>query len=133
MLRTETRERLQRWVEHFYSEILNRNDPMNLVEEDEIVESEEIEEIDLGRWQLQEVKDALKRTKPGKAAGVYDVCPELLRADVEDTASRLTSCYNRLLETERWLNVCKKGLVVKVFMKGDWYECNNWRRVTLLY
>ena len=61
MLRTETRERLQRWVEHF-SKISNRDDPTNPVEEDEIVELEEIEEKDLGRWRLQEVKDALKRT-----------------------------------------------------------------------
>ncbi|CAH3029802.1 unnamed protein product [Porites evermanni] len=49
VLRTETRERLQRWVEHF-SEIFNRDDPTNPVEEDEIVELEEIEEMDLGRW-----------------------------------------------------------------------------------
>ena len=28
VLRTETRERLQRWVAHVYSEILNRDDPM---------------------------------------------------------------------------------------------------------
>ena len=48
VLRTETRERLQRWVEHF-SEILNRNDPTNPVKEDKIVGSEEIEEIDRGR------------------------------------------------------------------------------------
>ena len=89
-------------MEHF-SEILNRDDPKNPVEEDEIVESEEIEEIELGRWRLQEFKDALKRTKPGKAAGVDKVCPELLRADMEDTASRLTSCYNRLWETKSWL------------------------------
>ena len=61
MLRTETRERLQRCVEHF-STISNRDDPTNPMEEDEIVELEEIEEIDLGRWRLQEVKDALKRT-----------------------------------------------------------------------
>ena len=26
----------------------------------------------------------------------------------------------------------KKGLVVKVFMKGDLRKCNNWRGVTLL-
>ena len=32
------------------SEILITEDPKNPVEEDEIVESEEIEEIDLGRW-----------------------------------------------------------------------------------
>ena len=63
MLRTETRERLQRWVAHFYSEILNRDDPMiSCGIEDDIVESEEIEEIDVGRWRLQEVKDALKKT-----------------------------------------------------------------------
>ena len=62
-------------MEHF-SKILIRDDPKNPEEEDEIVESEEIEEIDLGRWRLQEVKDALKRTKPGKVAGVDEVCPE---------------------------------------------------------
>ena len=44
------------------SEILNRNDQTNPVEEDEKVESEETEEIDLRRWRVQEVKDALKRT-----------------------------------------------------------------------
>ena len=31
-----------------------------------------------------------------------EVCLELLRGDMEDTASRLTSCYNRLWETNRW-------------------------------
>ena len=114
------------------SEILNRDNPTNPGEEDEIVESEVIEEIDLGRWRLQEVKDALKKTKPGKATGVGKVCPELLTADIEDTASKLTSCYNRLWETERWPKVWKKGLVAKVFKKGDLRQCNNWIGVTLL-
>ena len=50
VLRTETRERLQRWVEHF-SEILNRTDPTNPVKDDKTVESEEIEEIDQRRSQ----------------------------------------------------------------------------------
>ena len=49
VFRTETKERLWRSVEHL-SEKLNRNDSMNPVEEDEIAESEEIEEIALGRW-----------------------------------------------------------------------------------
>ena len=44
----------------------------------------------------------MKRTKSRKAAGVDEVCPELFRANMEDTASRLTSCYNRLWETDRW-------------------------------
>ena len=81
---------------------------------------------------MQEVKEAFQRTKPGESAGIDDVCPELLRTDMEDTASRLTKCYNRLWETERWPKMWKKGLVVKIFKKGDLSECNNWRGVTLL-
>ena len=66
MLRTGTKERLQRWVEHF-SEILNRDDPTNPVEEDGIVESEDIKEIDLGRWERFDVSklpsEEIKRKK----------------------------------------------------------------------
>ena len=50
---------------------------------------------------------------------------------MEDTASRLTSCYNRFWEGERWPKVWKKELV-KVFKKGALRKCNNQRGVTLL-
>ena len=69
--------------------------------------------IRLLKKRLQEVKDALKRTKPGKADEVDEVCPELLTADMEDTGSRLTSCYNRLWETGRW-PVCSLQLLTGV-------------------
>ena len=114
VINTEAQERLQRWVEHF-SEILNRDVPMNLMEEDEGEELEEIEEIDSGRW----VKNALKMTKRGKAARVDEVGPDLLRTDMEDTTSRLATCYNRLWESEKWPQVWKKGLIVKTFKKRD--------------
>ena len=58
--------------------------------------------------------------------------PDLLRADIEDTASRLTGCYNRLWEAEKWSEVWKKGFIVKIFKKGDLRDCNNWRGLTLL-
>ena len=51
---------------------------MNLVEEYGREKTDEIEEIDLGRWRVQEVKKALKSTKTGKAAGVDEVGPDLL-------------------------------------------------------
>jgi len=73
-----------------------------------------------------------KRTKPGKEAGVDEVCLELLRDDMEDTASRLTSCYNRLWESKRWPKLWKRELVVKVFKKACLREYKNWRGVTLL-
>ena len=31
--------------------------------------------------------------------GIDEVCPELLRADMEDTVSRVTSCHKKLWET----------------------------------
>ena len=101
VLKTEAQERLQRWVEHF-SEILKGYAPINPVEEDGREELKEIEEIGLGRWRVQEVKSALKMTNwRGKAVGVDEVGPGLLRADMEDTASMLTRCYNRLCESEK--------------------------------
>ena len=39
------------------------------------------------------------------------VCPELLRGDMEDTASRLTSCYNSVWETKRWPKLWKRKLL----------------------
>ena len=80
------------------------------------------------------MKDAFKRTKPVKADTVEEACPESLTTDKEDTALRLTSCYNRLWETERWhgRKFERILLVVKVFKKGDLSDCKNWRGVTLL-
>ena len=45
-------------------------------------ELEDIEEIDLGRWRIQEVENALKMTKRGKAAEVDEVGPDILGADI---------------------------------------------------
>ena len=68
----------------------------------------------------------------GKAAGVDEVGPDLLRTDMEDTTSRLATCYNRLWESEKWPQVWKKGLIAKIFKKRYLRNCNNWRGVTLL-
>ena len=59
------------------------------------------------------------------------MCPELLTAVTEDTGSRLTSCYNRLWETDRWPKVWGKELV-KLFKRGSLRKYKNGRGVTLL-
>ena len=58
-------------------------------------------------------------TKRGKATGVDELGPDILRADMEDTTSRLARSYNRLWESEKWPQVWKKGFTVKIFKKGD--------------
>ena len=52
---------------------LNRDDPTNPAEGDEIEELKEIEEIDVGGWRIREVKDTLRKTELGKAARVDEV------------------------------------------------------------
>jgi len=64
--------------------------------------------------------------------GIGEVGPQLLKANMENTARTLTRCYKRLWETERWPEAWKNGLIVKIFKKGDLHDCSNWRRVTLL-
>lgn len=80
VLKTDPRERLQTWVQHF-SKVLNRAELENPVDNDNLGEIDEIKEIDLGAWRVQEVTNALKTTKRGKAARVDEVRPDLLRAD----------------------------------------------------
>ena len=65
---------------------LNRDDPTNPAEGDEIEELKEIEEIDVGGWRIQEVKDTLRKTELGKAARVDEVGLDLQGADMEYTA-----------------------------------------------
>ena len=64
--------------------------------------------------------------------GIDEVCPELLRADMRDTVSRVTSCHKKLWETYRWPKPWKKKLLLKVLKRGSFHECYNWRGVTLL-
>ena len=51
VLKAETQEGLQRWVEDF-SKILNKDDPTNPVDQDGIEKMEEIKEIGLGIWRV---------------------------------------------------------------------------------
>lgn len=52
--------------------------PTHLVEENEIEQLEEVKEIDLGIWQVQEVENALKKIKLGKTAQLDKVDKDLL-------------------------------------------------------
>ena len=58
--------------------------------------------------------------------GIDEVCPELLRADMGHTASRVTTYHKKLWETERWPKLWKKELVLKVLKRGSLHGCNNW-------
>ena len=74
----------------------------------------------------------MKRTKPWKVAGIGEVHTGVWMRPTGNCRLRLTRCYNRLWENERSPKVFMKGLVVKVFQKGNLHECNNGRGMTSL-
>ena len=78
-----------RWMEHF-KEVLNRGESENPALSDEVYESklgDIIEEILVSEPTLREVKQAIKRLKNGKASGTDSIMAELLKANVDFSAT----------------------------------------------
>ena len=76
-------------MEHF-KELLNRGELENPVLSDEVYDSELsdiIEEISVSEPTLGEVKQAIKRLKNGKASGTDSIMAELLKANVDFSAT----------------------------------------------
>ena len=76
-------------MEHF-KEVLNRGESENPVLSDEVYESklgDIIEEILVSEPTLREVKQAIKRLKNGKASGTDSIMAELLKANVDFSAT----------------------------------------------
>ena len=84
-LLTNTEEQLKHWQEHF-SKILNP--PLDKQVDEEEKEEEEYEtnlRINTKVPTMVEIKKALKELRNGKAAGVNNISPEVMKADLDIT------------------------------------------------
>ena len=89
----EQSERLKIWKEHFDT-VLNKERPVRPIQPHEIEARQNDREFDIGPFQPTEVKNAIKLTKSGKAAGHDSIVVELLRTDLEERAKELTKLFN---------------------------------------
>nr|KAG5701644.1 hypothetical protein BaRGS_019333 [Batillaria attramentaria] len=80
----------------------------------------------------EEIKQAMKTLKNGKAAGVDGVTAEMLRAEETMTPRLLAEMFQKIWEDESPPDTWKTGLIVKIPKKGNLSDCNNWRGITLL-
>ncbi|VDP87979.1 unnamed protein product [Schistosoma mattheei] len=75
---------------------------------------------------------ATRQIKSGKAAGPDNIPAEALKADVAVTARILHILFNKIWGEEQVPTDWKEGLLIKITMKGDLSNCDNYRGITLL-
>ena len=127
---TNSEDRRDRWREHF-SEILNRDDPEDPIEEEESTETE-MTNINTNPPTLNEIYNAIKMLKNGKAPGHDGIQAELLKSDIHYTSKKLQVIFNEIWEKEQTPTNWRRGLIFKIPKKGNLKECKNWRGITLL-
>ena len=124
-LLTQTEDIVGRWKEHF-EELLN---PTNTSSGEE-AESEASGEAPL--ISLAEVTEVVKQLFSGKAPGVDEIRPEMLKALDSVGLLWLTRLYNVAWGSGTVPMEWQTGVVVPIFKKGDRRVCSNYRGITLL-
>jgi len=77
------------------------------------------------------VSAAVNQLKNGKAAGVDNIQPELLKS-VGSVIPHLTRMRNMVWQHEATPVDWKNGIIIPLPKKGDLTDCNNWRGIMLL-
>ena len=124
-LLTQTEDIVGRWKEHF-EELLNpANTPFG-----EEAESEASGEVP--PMSLADVAEVVKQLFSGKAPGVDEIRPEMLKALDIVGLSWLTRLFNVVWGSGTVPVAWQTGVVVPIFKKGDRRVCSNYRGITLL-
>ena len=124
-LLTSTEEVVERWKEHF-EELLNPTNTPSMMEAEL--------EVDGGSSSisLMEVTEVVKHLRSGKAPGIDEIQPEMLKALGVEGLSWLTRLFNIAWESGTVPKEWQTGVVVPLFKKGDQRVCANYRGITLL-
>ncbi|CAF4940420.1 unnamed protein product, partial [Rotaria sp. Silwood2] len=81
---------------------------------------------------MSEVSSAIKSLKSGKAAGIDEIRPEMLKALNNGGIRWLTRIRAVVWKTGEAPADWQTGIVITIFKKGDQRECCNYRGITLL-
>jgi hypothetical protein len=74
----------------------------------------------------------LKELRSGKAAGVDNIPPEVLKVDLDITANMLHPLFEKIQNGGEMPNDWRFGLLIKIQKKSDTANCDNWQGITLL-
>ena len=118
----------ERWKEHF-NELLNRPAPQN---PPDIPAAENDLPINCEPPSKEEIRQAIKTLRNGKAAGPDNIPAEVLKMDIEETVEMLHPLFVKIWEEEQVPSEWKEGYLIKLPKKGDLSSCSNYRGITLL-
>ena len=118
---------LNRWKEYFEKLMNEKNNRDPRTEEAEVV-NEEINGVS-----REEVKNALRRMKKGKAVGPDELPVEVWKCMGEMETKFLTKLFNRLLMGERMPEEWRRSVLIPIYKnKGDAQCCGNYRGIKLM-
>ena len=130
---SDCHQKLLRWKDH-YSDLLNRQHttlPADLI----VAAANALpdESISCDPPTLAEVLTAIARLKKGKAPGICNIPPELLKAAGLSGAEWLTDICARAWTTGHIPDDWRRGVILPFYKgKGSRHDCSNYRGITLL-
>ena len=82
---------------------------------------------------MQEVREALKRTKVGKAMGPDDILIKVWRCLGDLAIVWLTKMFNNIYRSHKMLEEWRISILVPIYKnKGDVQSCTNYRGIKLM-
>ena len=116
---------LKRWKEYFEKLMNEENNREPRTEEAEVVKEE------VNCVNREEVRNAIRRMKKGKAVGPDELPVEVSKCMEEMGIAFLTRLFNRLLMGERMPEEWRRSVLIPIYkIKGDAQCCGNYRGIT---
>jgi hypothetical protein len=128
---TNEQQQKRIWVEHF-KEMYNKVNVNSVIEEGIDMNTGEQLKINIVAPAKNEIRNAIKKTKNGTAAGTDNTPNELHKADTLTAMEVFHKIFKKIWDKGEIPRDWKEGIIVKVPKKGDMTECSNWRGITLL-
>ena len=121
---------MNRWKEYF-EELLNVENTHQVENKGERTGSERGESGEETK-KIDEVTEAIRRLKRGKAAGHDNITAKMLQNLGEKGLELLTKLFNKIWEEEKIPKDWEVGIIIPLYKKGDSKECDSYRGITLL-
>ena len=122
----------EKWKKHFEN-VFEENKTMENADSKQEKEMDYIYEPALDNDITQEeVKEAVRSLKTGKASGLDEVCGEFLKHSEDITVPLLTRLFNELYDKSYYPVEWCKAVIVPILKNGDDSNPDNYRGISLL-